>query len=147
MAREFLKEKLHWKGEIFQARRVGKICEERPRPIKVTMETVQDKHQLLRKKKLLKGSHFFLDEDLTIKQQEERREEVKKIRAAINEGKRAWLYNGKVVIAVFGTHDKIGQQADGKEKIENSIIGRKTTRATWMERGKDSKLSLMCQTA
>ena len=78
------------------------------------MASVQDKHHLLSKKKLLKGSHFFLDEDLTNKQQEERREEVKKIRAARNEGKKAWLYNGKAVIAVFGTQDKTGQQADSK---------------------------------
>ena len=110
------------------------------------MATVHDKHHLLRTKKLLKGSHFFLDEDLTIKQQEERMEEVKKIRAARNEGKRAWLYNGKAIIPVFGTQDKTGQQADSKKKTENSIIGKKTARETWMERGEDSKLSLRCQT-
>ena len=80
------------------------------------MANVQEKRQLLGKKKLLKGSHFFLDEDLTKKQQDERRDEVEKIRAARNEGKRAWLYNGKVVIAVFGPPDKSGQQADSKEK-------------------------------
>lgn len=79
------------------------------------------------KKKLLKGSHFFLDEDLTNKQQE-RREEVEKIRAERNEGKRACLYNGKAIIAVFGPLGKTGQQARSKEKIENSITGRKTTR-------------------
>ena len=72
---------------------------------------------------------------------------MKKIRATRNEGKRAWLYNGKAVITVFQTQDKTRQQNDSKEKIENLIIGRKTTRATWMERGDDSKLSLMCQTA
>lgn len=102
LTRDFVKEKLQWKGQICQTRRVGKICEERPRPMKVAMESVQDKHHLLGKKKLLKDSHFFLDEDLTNKQQEERREEVEKIRATRNEGKRAWLYNDKVVIVVFG---------------------------------------------
>lgn len=70
LTRYFLKEKLHWKGKIYQARKVWKICEERPQPIKVTMASVQDKHQQLGKK-LLKSSHFFLDEDLTNKQQEE----------------------------------------------------------------------------
>lgn len=42
--RDFLKEKLYWKWKFFQARRVGKICEERPQPIKVTMASMQDKH-------------------------------------------------------------------------------------------------------
>jgi len=122
LTRDFLKEKLHWKGKIFQAKRVGRICEERPRPIKVTMASVQDKHQLLGRNKLLKGSHFFLDEDLTKKQQEERRDEVEKIRIAKNEGKRAWLYNGKVIIAVFGPLGKTRQRTGSKEKTENSII-------------------------
>ena len=88
LTREFLREKLQWRGKICQARRVGKICEERPRPIKVIMASVQEKHHLLSKKKLLKGSHFFLDEDLTSKQQEERRGEVEREKAARNEGKK-----------------------------------------------------------
>ena len=111
------------------------------------MESVQDKHYLLRKKKLLKGSQLFLDEDLTGKQQEERREEVEKVRAARNEGKRAWLYNGKAIIAVFRPHGKTGQQENNKEKTSNSIIGRKTTGSTQMKRGEDSNLSFACQTA
>lgn len=111
------------------------------------MANVQDKHYLLSKKKFLKGSHFFLDEDLTSKQREERRKEVEKIRATRNEGKRAWLYNGKAVIAMFGPHDKAGQQFGNKEKTVNSIIGRKTTGSTWMKRGEDSNLSLPCQVA
>ena len=85
--------------------------------------------------------------DLTSKQQEERREEVEKNKVARNEGKGAWLYNGKAVIAVFGPHGKTWQQADNKEKIGNSMIGRKTTRSTWMKRGEDSNSSLVCQTA
>lgn len=72
---------------------------------------------------------------------------MEKIRATRNEGKRAWLYNGKAIIAVFGLHGKTGQQTSNKEKIGNSIIGRKTTRSTWMKRGEDSNLSLLCQTA
>ena len=111
------------------------------------MASVQEKHHLLSKKKLLKGSNFFLDEDLTSKQQEERREEVEKVRATRNKGKRAWLYNGKAVIAVFGPHGKTGQQVDNEQKIGNSIIERKTIGSTWMKRGEDSNSSLMCQTA
>ena len=70
-----------------------------------------------------------------------------KIRTARNEGKRAWLYKGKVVIAVFGTPSKTRQQAGSKEKTKNSIIGTKTIRVAWTKRGEDSNLSLMCQTA
>jgi len=95
----------------------------------------------------LKSSHLFLDKYLTNKKQEERREEVEKIRAARNKGKRAWLYNGKAIIAMFGPHGKVGQQFGSNEKTVNSIIGRKTTGSTWMKRGEDSNLSLVCQAA
>jgi len=107
---------------------------------------MENKQHLLSKKKLLKDSHFFLDEDLTSKQQEERREEVDKVKGTRNKGKRACLYHGKAIIAVFGPHRKTWQQAGSKEKIGNSIIGRKTTRSTWMKRGEGSNLSLVCQT-
>ena len=53
---------------------------------------------------------------------------MEKTIAARNEGKRVFLYNGKVIIAMFGPHGKIGQQARSKEKKINFIIGRKTTR-------------------
>ena len=56
------------------------------------------------------------------------------------------MYNGKAIISVFGPPGKSGQQADSKEKIENSIIETKTTREAWTKRGEDSNLSLMCQT-
>lgn len=68
------------------------------------MSSVHDKQDILRKKQLLRGSCFFLDEDLTIRQQEERREEMKKLRAVRDDGKRAWLYKAKVVIAFFDPH-------------------------------------------
>ena len=99
---DFLKDKLLWQGQIFQAWRVGKPSDERARPIKVIMASARDKKTLLIKKHLLKGSRFFLEEDLTIMLQEERKKELSKVRATRDEGKRAWLYKGKVVIAVFG---------------------------------------------
>ena len=51
---------------------------------------------------LFGGSRFFLEKDLTVKQQEERREGILKVSAARDEGKRAWIYKGKAVIAQFG---------------------------------------------
>jgi hypothetical protein len=101
---EFLKDKLLCQGRIFQAWRVGKPSGERDRPIKVIMSSIRDKQILLGKTQLLRGSRFFLDEDLTIRQQEERREELLKVRAARDEGKRACLFKGKTVIAFFGPH-------------------------------------------
>jgi hypothetical protein len=65
---EFLKDKLLWQGRICQAWRVGKPSGERARLIKVIMSSIRDKRILLGKKQLLRGSHFFLDEDLTIRQ-------------------------------------------------------------------------------
>jgi hypothetical protein len=70
------------------------------------MSSIRDKKILVGKKQLLRGSRFFLDEDLTIRQQEERKEELLKVRATRDEGKRAWLFKGKVVISFFGSHSK-----------------------------------------
>jgi hypothetical protein len=68
IASEFFKDKLLWQGRICQAWRVGKPSGERDRPIKVIMSSIHDKQILLGKKQLLRGSRFFLDEDLTIRQ-------------------------------------------------------------------------------
>ena len=87
LASDFLKDKLNWQGQIFQAWRVGKPGDERARPIKVIMESARDKQTILIKKHLLKGSRFFLEEDLTIMQQEERKKEFSKFRAVRDEGK------------------------------------------------------------
>ena len=76
LARDFLKDKLLWQGQICQAWRVGKFNEERARSIKVIMPSLRDKYIILNKKHVLRGSRFFLEEDLTVKQQEERREEI-----------------------------------------------------------------------
>ena len=78
----------------------------RVRPIKVIMPSLRDKYTILSKKHLLRGSRFFLEEDLTIKQQEERREEMLKVRVVRDESKRAWIYKGKVVIVRFGPPSK-----------------------------------------
>jgi hypothetical protein len=116
LASDFLKDKLLWQGRICQAWRVGKPSDERARPIKVIMSSTRDKQILLGKKQLLRGSRFFLDEDLTIRQQEERREEMSKVRAARDEGKRAWLFKGKVVISFFGPHSKTDSKVVAKKR-------------------------------
>jgi hypothetical protein len=142
---EFLKDKLLWQGQIFQAWRAGKPSGKRARPIKVIMSSICDKQTLLGKKKLLRGSRFFLDEDLTIRQQEERREELLKVRAARDEGKRAWLFKGKDVIAFFIPHSKTGQQVGSQEEATISLARKYATRPVWSNRGEDSTLSLVDQ--
>ena len=99
LARDFFKDKLQWQGKICQAWRVGKPNGERARPIKVIMPSLHDKDIILSRKQFLRGSRFFLEEDLSVRQQEERRDEMTKVRAARDEGKRAWIYKGKAVIA------------------------------------------------
>ena len=80
LARDFLKDKLLWQGQICQAWRVGKFSRKRSRPIKFIKPSLCDKYVILSKKYLLRGSRFFLEEYLTVKQQEERREEILKVR-------------------------------------------------------------------
>lgn len=78
LARDFLKDKLLWQGQLYLTWKVGKFNSERARPIKVFMPGLRDKYIIRNKKHLLRGSRFFLEEDLTVRQQEERREEMSK---------------------------------------------------------------------
>ena len=43
-----------------------------------------------------------------------------KVRAARDEGKRAWIYKGKTVITRFGSPSKTKQQDGNKEEATNS---------------------------
>jgi len=120
LARDFLKDKLQWQGQICQAWRVGKPNSERARPIKVIMPNLRDKDIILSRKQFWRGSQFFLEEDLTVRQQEKRRDEMTKVRTARDEGKRAWIYKGKALIAQFGPPSKTRQQNDNKEEAAKS---------------------------
>jgi hypothetical protein len=145
LARDFLKDKLQWQGQICQAWRVGKPNGERARPIKVIMPNLCDKEIILSRKQFLRGSRFFLEEDLTVRQQEERRDEMTKVRATRDEGKRAWIYKGKAVIAQFGPPSKTKQQDNNKEEATNSSARNEEARSVWASRDKDSTVSLACQ--
>jgi hypothetical protein len=145
LARDFLKDKLQWQGQIYQAWRVGKPNGERVRPIKFIMPNLRDKDIILSRKQFLRSSRFFLEEYLTVRQQEERRDEMTKVRAARDEGKRAWIYKGKVVIAQFGPPSKTRQQNDNKEETTNSSARNEEARLVWASRDKDSIVSLACQ--
>ena len=59
LARDFLKDKLQWQGQICQAWRVVKLNGERATPIKVIMPNLRDKDIILSKKHLLRGSRVF----------------------------------------------------------------------------------------
>ena len=109
------------------------------------MASACDKQTLLIKKHLLKGSRFFIEEDLTIMQQEEIKKELSKVRAARDEGKRARLYKGKAVIVVFGPPSKAKQQNNSQERIANPLAENIAARSGWANRGVDSTLSLVFQ--
>lgn len=88
LARDFFKDELQWSGVIQQANRIGKWTEGgKNRHVRVTLEKLEDKSVLLRNKRFLKGTQIYLDEDLTITQQEERRKEWEKVKTARSEGK------------------------------------------------------------
>ena len=95
------------------------------------MASARDKQTILINKHLLKGSHFFLEEDLTIMQQEEGKKELSKVRAARDEGKRAWLYKGKAVIVVFLPPSKARHQNNNQEVIANPLAENIATRSGW----------------
>ena len=65
-----------------------------------------------------------------MRQQVERRMEMEKIRTARNEGKRAWMFKGKAIIAHFGHHSNEGQQEGNKGATTNTLACSDTTRST-----------------
>ena len=69
---------------------------------------------------------------------------MSKVRVARDEGKRAWLYKGKAVIAFFGP-PKTKQQGNNQERSANSLAEKYVTKTGWENRGEDSTLSLACQ--
>ena len=71
--------------------------------------------------------------------------EVAKIRAARDEGKRAWLYKGKAVIAQFGDFSNAEQQRVNKNLAESSSIGNYVTRSALMARDKNPISNLLYQ--
>lgn len=74
--------------------------------VRVNLVSIEDKNRLLRNKKFLKGTQIYLDEDLTIEQQEERCKEWERVKATRNKGKWAWLQNGKAQVSDIITHQK-----------------------------------------
>ena len=68
-----------------------------------------------------------------------------KVRAARDEGKRAWIYKGKAVIAQFEPPSKTRQQNDNKEEVANSSARNEEVRSVWVSMDKDSIVSLACQ--
>lgn len=54
---------------------------------------------ILRNRGLIRGTHIYLDEDLTLAQQDQQRKEWDKLKSTRNKGKWAWLKNEKAQIS------------------------------------------------
>ena len=74
--------------------------------MRVSLRNIDDKNMILINRGLLRGTRIFLDEDLTFAQQEQQRKEREKVKSARNEGKWAWLVNGKAQIDVRFSNKK-----------------------------------------
>ncbi|KAH9323344.1 hypothetical protein KI387_017983 [Taxus chinensis] len=107
LTRDFLKDQLKWTGYIQQANRIGKGIEGgRDRHVRVVMRNIEDKQAILKSRGLLRGTHIYLDEDLTFAQQEDRKKEWEKVKKAREAGKWAQLRNGKAQISEYSTNKK-----------------------------------------
>ncbi|KAK4881105.1 hypothetical protein RN001_004424 [Aquatica leii] len=84
---EVLQEKISVKPEIREVFRVGKV--EASKIIVVTIETWQNKIEIIKKKKTLKGTNIRIENDLTVKEREIQTYIKAFAEKARNEGKRA----------------------------------------------------------
>ena len=107
LVKDFFKNQLDQHGTTIQAQRIGKrIRGGKDKHVRATMRSTRDKNNIFSKRKFLRGPHIYLDDDLTITQQEERRKEWKKVKTARENGKWARLQNGKAQISDRITHNK-----------------------------------------
>ena len=70
------------------------------------MRNTRDKNSISSNRKFFRGTHIYLDDDLTLTQQEERRKEWEKVKTTRDKDKRAWLENGRAQINDKITHNK-----------------------------------------
>jgi len=100
LARDFLKDQLKWIGCIHQVSRIRKKVEGGiDRHVRVILRSIEDKNMILRNRGLIRGTHIYLDEDLTLAQQDQQRKEWDKLKSTRNKGKWAWLKNEKAQIS------------------------------------------------
>jgi hypothetical protein len=88
LERDFLKDKLKWTRCIHQASWIEhKIEGGRDRHVRVILRNIEDKNMILRNKVFLRGTCIYLDEELTLAHQAQKRKEWEKVKT--------WLKNGK----------------------------------------------------
>ena len=83
---------------LTEATRLGKLTENKGRLIRVKVSSTDQKHDILSKTSILKGTGIFINEDLIPEDQAELRKEVQKVKEARKEGKWAIIRNRKAVI-------------------------------------------------
>jgi hypothetical protein len=98
-----VKEELKNKSQIettclIEAKRLGKIIENKDRLIQVKVSSNDHKYGILNKTPSLKGSGIFINEDLIPEDQAELRKEVQKVKEARKEGKWEIIHNQKAII-------------------------------------------------
>ena len=98
-----VKEELHNRLHIdttylTEAKRLGKLIENKQRLIQIKVSSTDHKYNILNKTSNLKGSGIFINEDLIPEDQAELRKEVQKVKEARKEGKWALIRNKKTII-------------------------------------------------
>ena len=83
---------------LTEARRLGKLTENKGRLIWIKVRSTDHKYDILSKTSSLKGTRIFINEDLIPEDQAKLRKEVQKVKEARKEGKWAIIINRKVVI-------------------------------------------------
>ena len=98
--RNLLKNKIGINKEVSieRAHRVGNVIGERPRTIVAKFRDFEDKTEIIRNAKKLKGSNLFINEDLCEASRAKRREQLPRLKQARSEGKIAFFSHTRLVI-------------------------------------------------
>ena len=113
---------------IERAHRVGQTAGERPRTIVAKFRDFDDKNNILRNAKNLKGTNLYINEDLCEASRAKRKEQLPKLKQARSEGKIAFFSHTRLIIkdksTIDGSDAPISSGASSSSsRVNNSAQG------------------------
>ena len=104
--------------DIMEMRRIGKEREGFKRPVLMEVRTMNMKMEILRKKNKLRGTEIYINEDYTKEVQKQRRDLVKFMRTAREQGHEATLiYNKLRINGRMYTLEQLGEDEQARKEV------------------------------
>ena len=104
--------------DIIEVRHIGKEREGFKKPILMKVRTTNVKMEILRKKNKLRGTEIYVNEDYTKKMQKQRKDLVKFVKIAREQGHEATLmYNNLKINERMYTLEQLSEEEQSRNKV------------------------------